>query len=292
MNPSVAAPSAHLRGSTRAQKAREIPREPPPLAYRSPERTMTIKTLFERLSSELGFLAPVYARRHTEHPTLAAQPSLPDLIELLARGAEEDKPVSSAIVCALLELHQRSPHRLWAAILLHAFRPMLRNTWKKLLGSHREERLALFITAFHEAILRVDPQRDPVRIGMYVRQATRKGVFTKLREEREWQKVGFGEDADLEPDPGAVETPPVRENLLRQLGLPQAHAELVATLGQHGALLALVRRDHGSLPEAEQSRIYSRLREHRKRIVLQMRGRPRRDLGGREALLLAKEVTP
>jgi hypothetical protein len=162
---------------------------------------------------------------------------------------------------------------------------MLRNTWKKLLGSHREERLALFITAFHEAIRRVDPRKDPMRIGMYVRQATRKAVFAKLREELEWQKVGFGADADLEPDTSAVEKPPVRGDLLRRLGLPEAHAELVATLGQHGALLALVRRNHGSLSEEEQSRIYSRLREHRKRIVLQMRGRPR-------GLPRGEEVTP
>jgi hypothetical protein len=64
-----------------------------------------------------------------------------------------------------------------------------------------------------------------------------------------------------------------------------AQDELVATIGQHGALWALVRDNHGSLTEAEQLRIYSRLRAHRKRWIAKLRGRSKRRP-------LAKEVTP
>jgi hypothetical protein len=274
MNPSRSAQCARLRRSIRDQQAREAPLEPPPLAHRRPERTMTMQTLFERLSSELAHLGPIYARRHVDHPALAAYPSLPELVARFAVAAEEDKATRSAIVCALLDLHQRKPHRLWAALLVRAFRPMLRKTWKELYGSNREERLALLLIAFHEAIQRVDPHKDPVRIGMYVKQGTRKRVFDKLKKEIDWRNMGFGEDADLELDPRTLERPPLKGSALRSLGLPKgAEADLVATIAQHGALWSLVRREHGSLPKEEQSRIYSRLREHRKRLIAKLRGR-------------------
>jgi hypothetical protein len=254
---------------------------PEPAEPRDTERSFTMKTLFEGLESELARLGLVYARRQLEHPAFAAYPTLPGLIERLTHGAKEEREIRSSLVCAILEVHRKSPHRLWVALLLRAFRPMLRKTWKKLFGAAPDERLALLITSFQETILRVDPTRDPVRIAMYVRQGTRKRVFAKLARELDWETVGFGPDVDLEPDPRTLEGPPVAGAWLRGHRLPkgaQVDGDLVGTLGHHGALLALVRRKHPTATQQEQARIYSTLRDRRRRMVTKMRGHLKREV--------------
>jgi hypothetical protein len=269
--------SSHRSIASIRREALEVPREPEPPACCRPERVMTVKTLFERLHSELDSLAPVYARLHLEYPVLAPHPTLHGLIERLTAEARHDRDARSLLICALLDAHRRAPHRLWAAILLRVFRPMLRSTYKQLFGSDREERLSLLVVSFHEAIVRVDPYRDPVRIGMYVRQATRKAVFAELADELDWTKTGFGADADDQPDPRTVDEPPVAAGWLRGRGLPRgAHVDLVHTIGHRGALWAFVRGTYASMTEEQQASMYSRLRDRRRSLLAKMRGRLKR----------------
>jgi hypothetical protein len=207
-------------------------------------RALTPQTLFHGLARELDLLTATYAKLHAAHPALTPYPTLPILLERLTTGPRDD--TKKELLAALIVIRQSSPHRLWVAILLRAFRPMLAKLWKKLFGSHYEERLALLIFSFQEAIRRLDARRDPVRIGMYVRQATRRKVIELLTEEIQWGEVGFGEDAD-EIESG--QDPP-----------PTERVRSVEKLLGRGALLAHVRRRHPALPADEQARIYGNLR--------------------------------
>jgi hypothetical protein len=233
---------------------------------------MSLNTLFRSVKSELLLLAPSYEVRRLDHVALAPYETLLSLLTKLT--SKDDLEGRAAIVSVLLELHQTKPHRLWGTLLLQAFRPMLRNTRKELYGGSPDERDALLLAAFSKAIQRVDAHRDPVRIGMYVRQATRKAVFHELAKEIEWESVGFGSDADLEPDPRSLLCGAwLCEGTHRQRALFSGRKfDLVGTL-ERGALWSYVRRTYPALGEREKLRLYCRFRQRRRRLIARMRSR-------------------
>jgi len=229
-------------------------------------RALTLKSFFHGLSEELDRLAPRYAAKRPAE--LSLYPTLPALLERLTDADTRGTLSHGSLVCTVIATHQSTPDRLWVAILLRTFRPMIKRTFKRLVGADREERLALLLTSFQEALPRVDPRRDPLRIGMYLRQATSRGVFAGLRQERDWEGVGFGTEADEEPD---------SESQARALAVewlrdtPDAARELLATAADHGALWALVQRAHPALGRAEHLRVYRQLRYRRKRLLEELR---------------------
>jgi hypothetical protein len=209
-------------------------------------RFLTPKSLYRGLAHELHLLAPVYARLRTTHPVLAMHPTLPSLLEYVTNGVRDE--AKKILLAALISIHQSAPHRLWVAILLRAFRPMLAKVWKKLFGSDGQERLALLIWSFQEAIRDIDPHRDSIRIAMYVRQATRRKVIDALTQELQWDEVGFGEEADEHCDPRAAD-PPTRERL-----------RAAQNLLRPGELSAHVRKTFPDLSDQERARVYHQLR--------------------------------
>jgi hypothetical protein len=214
-------------------------------------RVLTLQTLFRGLARELELLAPVYARLRAPHAGLAAYPTLPGLLARLTSEPHDD--AKKELLAAIVAIRQGSPHRLWVAILLRAFRPMLRKLWKRLFGSDRQERLALLMFAFQEALREVDPTRDPVRIAMYVRQATRRRVIASLVKEVAWGEDGFGEDADTVPDEREAESPAEQRRTMRQLL-------------QRGVLAAHVRRRHPTMPADDQAQLCQTLRRGLQRV--------------------------
>jgi len=236
---------------------------------------MLVNEFFATLSDELSLLAPRYAAERLGHPALVPYPTIAALLDVTKARKEGKKHRVSlegaAVLCALVDLHRRTRARLWGALLLRAFRPMIRATAKRLVGGSGDERVALLLASFLEAVLRVDPRRDSPRIAMYVRQATRRGVFRELRKERTWEDVGFGEDADLCLDPATVEPPALRGVWARGRG--QKGHEIVPVAQVRGGLWLLVRRHHGSLPADQQARIYRRLQQRRRRAAERLRDR-------------------
>jgi hypothetical protein len=213
-------------------------------------RILSPSSLREGLTRELTLLRPVYASLHTEHPALEAYPTLEGLLDRLTHGPHDD--AQKHLLVALITLRQSSTQRaqrLCVAILTRAFWPMLGKHWKKLVGSDPQERLALLMMSFLDALTRVDPTLDPLRVAMYVQQMTRRGAFKALSWERDWTDVGFGEDADEQPD-GRTPDP---------LG---GHSLVVTAdrLRRRGALMAHVRDVHRSAPRNEQLLIYRKLR--------------------------------
>jgi uncharacterized protein with WD repeat len=141
---------------------------------------------------------------------------------------------------------------------------MMLGVGKKLVGGSRDDRASLLLASFHDATLRVDPTRDPVRIAMYVRQETRRGVFRELRKELDWERVGFGEDADQCSDAVSFEPPPCLKSASSE-SLPGRANGALMTTHCRGALWILVRKRHASLSPKEQAKIYRRLQKRRRR---------------------------
>jgi hypothetical protein len=214
-------------------------------------RRLTPTSFFQGLARELDLLAPVYARLRAAHPELSPYPTLPSLLARLTVGPRD--AAKSELLAALVSIRQSAPHRLWVALLLRAFRPMLRNLWKTLFGSDAQERLALLLVSFQGALLGTHPSRDPLRVAMYVRQGTRRRVFVALSKELTWTDVGFGEEADTCADPRGTDARGGRRSLEPFL--------------RGSVLKTYVRRAHPTLSPEEQARVYQRLRRRLRRAL-------------------------
>jgi hypothetical protein len=239
---------------------------------------MGLSNVFAALTAELTLVTPRYEVQRVEHPTLAKYETL-DALFAATEPKQEGKrrlvsPEGSAVLVALVELHASTRDRLWGALLLRAFRPMLEKVSRSLHGGTRNDRDSALLVSFHEALLRVDPKRDAARIAMYVRQETRRRVFRALGDEVEWQGVGFGDDVELCADPTVFEPRLLGRRLTTRDAVTKAAPQrLFETKMDRGALWTFVRTEHAALPAREQARIYRRLQKRRHRMVGELRRR-------------------
>ena len=134
---------------------------------------------------EFARLSRLYATRAGAHPTLAPYPTLDALLSAVFGRGQADLATRQRLLCAVLVEHQAAPGPLGAAIALHAFRGMLVHLSRSLQGvDDRDEADAIVATGLLEALKRVRPERDPDRMPMYVRQETRRAVFSSVRRDR------------------------------------------------------------------------------------------------------------
>jgi hypothetical protein len=170
----------------------------------------------EKNPLELRRLSRLYAARAGAHPALASFPRLDLLLSALAGPEQAEPETRRRLVCAVLAEHQASPGPLGIAVLLHAFRGMLVGLSRSLVGvDSADDADGLVVTGFIEALKRVRPERDPDRIGMYVRQETRRAVFAVLRRDARAQECFEAEEeaaptvaADRTGDPDAPDATP------------------------------------------------------------------------------------
>jgi len=216
-------------------------------------RVLTPKSVFHGLAQELDLLGPTYAKLQVAHSALSPYPTLASLLTRLTTAPRDD--AKKELLAALIVIRQSDPHRLWVAILLRAFRPMLAKIWKELFGSDTQERLALLLLSFQAAVAHVDACRDPVRIAMYVRQGTRRRAIVALSKELRWNDMGFGEEADECSEASEAQSQ------------SQSHPRTVRPLLRAGALHAHVRRAHPTLSAEEQTREYQKLRRRVRRAL-------------------------
>jgi DNA-directed RNA polymerase specialized sigma24 family protein len=138
-------------------------------------------------------LSRLYAARRSSHPALVAYATLDALLSALLRKGQVDPASRCRLICAVIAEHQAASSPLWVAVVLHAFRGMLVRLSRSLVGvDDRDEADALVVVGLVEALGRVRPAHDPDRIGMYVRQETRRAVFRALRRDalaRQYQEV-------------------------------------------------------------------------------------------------------
>jgi hypothetical protein len=250
---------------------------------------MALIEFFSSLTAELARLERRYEVRRFDHPTIAPSSSTASLLEE-ARAKKVGgtwilSPEGVAIRCALVDLYQKTHDRLWTALVIRAFWAMLSGLAKRLVGGSDDEQESLLLACFHDAIRRVDPHKDPLRLSMYVAQATKRPLFRALKKEIAWDQTGFGTDAELVAHPASLSHPLMSSAWAGPRGMVDAPREtLLETVGQRGALWVLVRQHYSGLSEKEQARVYRRLQQRRRRHVEGLRRRMRareeaKDLG-------------
>ena len=135
----------------------------------------------QQSSIEFIRLSRLYAAR-CAHPTLEPYPTLQSLLSALCGQGQADPDTRRRLICAVIEEHQATPGPVGMAILVHAFRGMLVRLSRSLAGvDDPDDADGIVIAGLLQALPRVRPRRDPDRIGMYVRQETRRAVFAALR---------------------------------------------------------------------------------------------------------------
>jgi hypothetical protein len=218
----------------------------------------------------LSKLSPVYDIESRKSASLAEYPTLDSLLVRLKARGKETAPARKALLCTLIDRNRTSPHELWSTILLSAFASVLRKMRRKLHCEDAETCDAIVLESFLETLTDVRTS-DARRIFMYVRQRTRRRALRVLRERETWQTIGFGTEADETPDPNTLEEPRLHGVWLRDGVTMEGSAELLATVGDRGALLRLVQAQHPDLDRAGQARAFRCLQKRRDRLVSRLR---------------------
>jgi hypothetical protein len=235
---------------------------------------MSRSNLARILDEELGRLAPRYASVCVEHARLSAYPTLASLVDRLT---DRKKNKSRAAQCERSELlavvigaYQATHNRLWGAILVAAFHPMLAT--KRLYGADPEEREAIFFAALTKVVDKLDVRQRPDEVHAIVWRSAKKALVRKLQRQTAWTDVGFGDDADATPDPTSwLPEPLLAAWLLSRGAEDRPDLDLVVRVQEWGSLRAYVESEYPALPGAERSRVYGQLYRRHRRAVAELR---------------------
>ena len=235
---------------------------------------MSRSNLDRLLREELERLAPRYAAVCVKHPQLSAYPTLASLVGRFtdreknkSRAAQRER---SELLAAVIGAFQPTRDRLWGAILVAAFRPMLAT--KRFYGADPEEREAIFFAALTEVVDKLDVGQSPDQVHAIVWRGAKKALVRQLRRQTAWSDVGFGDDADATPDP----TSSLPESLLAAWLLSRGaedrpDLDLVIRVHEWGSLASYVKAEYAALPPAERSRVYGRLKRRYRCAVADLR---------------------
>ena len=226
--------------------------------------------LFRPHVRELALLSRTYLSESQLHPALITYPTLVSLMEPLVQQPSRAPQERRSLIASVIAVHQTRPHALWSTALRHVFARMLRKLRKVLQGADEDTRDAILLEKFLEVLARV-PTDDPPRIFMHVRRELRRAVFGALAEIAAWEEIGFGSDADLEPDPATLKGPSLFGIWLKGFGARPDQNELLATVVDHGGLRALVARRHAADAPADRARAYRTLHKKRARLMNALR---------------------
>ncbi len=255
------------RPSLQSQSSR-APSSSPLSPHHPRGHRMPFLRLLQQISARLPALSAAYPRLAPDVPELAPYPTLASLHATLTPNALLDLP-RKKLLCALLEHHRGHPHELWSTLSIGVFARVLRKVRRRLDGDEGDVRDALVLDSFLEAIVHARTD-DAELIVCHVRQATFRRALRELRRRQRWERVGFGVEADLEPDPVTLEEPALHTVWMGEMGLDKESAELLVTVGDRGALLRLVRQRHPDDPE-QQKLAFRCLQKQRARLVTSLR---------------------
>jgi hypothetical protein len=249
-----------------------------------------MRNLARLLRTELERLAPRYASLSVEHAPLVAYPTLASLLGRItdpkknkSRAAQRER---SELLSAVIGAYQQTHDRLWSAILVAAFRPMLAT--KRFYGADPEEREAIFFAALTEVVGKLDVRERHDQVHAIVWRSAKKALVRKLQRQTTWSEVGFGDDADETPDRTSwLPEPWLAAWLLsRRAGASSGGAlraseavsardrpdlDLLVRVEEWGSLKAYVEAEHTALSPTERSRIYGQLQRRHRRAVSQFR---------------------
>jgi hypothetical protein len=223
-------------------------------------------------------------RRHESHyqsvregePAFAPYATTTALLESLSTESPLDLEQRQPIVRAAILASQRSRHPLWAAVLLCAFEPMLRNLRARvnpsspICASDRDELDQQVVVAFLETIraARVDGE-EPVFAA--VRRRTAYRLFGSVRADREFAEMVSFDELSPECAPNVHADPgPFVQVLAREVAEIMAKREGGAdvALSLAGAETLAEQAERLGVPEIVN---YECLRKRRRRAIKQVR---------------------
>jgi hypothetical protein len=235
---------------------------------------MSRSNLARILDEELKRLAPSYVSACIDHAPLSPYPTLASLVDRLtdreknkSHAAQRER---SELLAVVIGAFQPTHDRLWGAILVAAFRPMLAT--KRFYGAEPEEREAIFFAALTEVVDKLDVRQSPDQVHAIVWRRAKKALVRKLERQTAWIDVGFGDDADATPDPTSwLPEPMLAAWLLSRGAEDRPDLDLVLRVHEWGSLMAYVKAEHAALSPRERSRIYERLKTRHRRAVADLR---------------------
>jgi hypothetical protein len=226
------------------------------------------------LEEELKHLAPRYAFVCVEHAQLSAYPTLASLVDRLT-DRDKNKSLAaqrerSELLATVIGAYQPTHDRLWGAILVAAFHPML--AAKRFYGADPEEREAIFFAALTKVVDKLDVRQRPDEVHAIVWRRAKKALVRKLKRQTAWSDVGFGDDADATPDPTSWLPEPLLAAWLLSRGTEdRPDLDLVLRVHEWGSLMAYVKAEYAASTPRERSRIYERLKRRHRRAVADLR---------------------
>jgi hypothetical protein len=235
---------------------------------------MSRSNLARILDEELKRLAPSYVSACIDHAPLSPYPTLASLVDRLT---DREKNKSSAaqrerseLLATVIGAYQPTHNRLWGAILVAAFHPMLAT--RRFYGADPEEREAIFFAALTEVVDKLDVRQRPDEVHAIVWRSAKKALVRKLRRQNAWSDVGFGDEADATPDPTSwLPEPLLAAWLLSRGAEDRPDLDLVVRVQEWGSLRAYVESEYLALPRAERSRVYGQLYRRHRRAVAELR---------------------
>ena len=235
---------------------------------------MSTSNLARILQEELDRLAPRYASVCAQHAPLSAYPTLAALVSRLTdpkkNKSEASQRERSELLVAIIAAFQPTHDRLWGAILVAAFRPML--AARQFFGAEPEEREAIFFAALVEVVDKLDVRERPEEVHAAVWRAAKRVLVRKLRRQVAWGELGFGDEADETPDRTSwLPQPLLAAWLLTRGKEDRPDVDLLLRVYEWGSLRAYVEAQHADLPPEERSRIYGRFRKRYRRAVVEVR---------------------
>jgi hypothetical protein len=235
---------------------------------------MSRSNLARLLHEELERLAPRYACVYLEHAALSSYPTLTSLVGRLT-DREKNKSLAaqgerSELLAAVIAAFQPTHNRLWGAILVAAFRPMVAT--RRFYGADPGELEAIFFAALTEVVDKLDVRESPDQVHAIVWRRAKKALVRKLRGQTAWSGVGFGDDADATPDRTSwLPEPLLAAWLLSRGAEDRPDLDLVIRVHEWGSLAAYVKAEYATLAPTERSRVYKRLWTRHRRAVAELR---------------------
>ena len=239
---------------------------------------MSSSNLARLLHQELERLAQRYASVHVEHALLSGYPTLASLVVRLTdpdrNQSDESQRERSELLATIIGAFQPTHDRLWGAILVAAFRPMVATN--RFYGADLEEREAIFFAALTEVVDKLDVRETPDQVHAIVWRSAKKVLVRKLRRQAAWCAVGFGDEADVTPDRTSWLPEPLLAAWLLSRGKDdRPDIDLVLQVHAWGSLAAYVRAAYPALTSAERWPVYQRLWRQHRRALAQLQGTTR-----------------
>jgi hypothetical protein len=229
----------------------------------------------------------------TRHATLVPYALPISALAILEHASRHYQGQKDAITLALVAEQRDQPHPFWAAMLLVAYAPMLNRLRGRLVSAtaQRDDLDQLVVTSFLQVIATFPRTRAPGHTCVFLRQATERRVFDRLRDDREdYATVELVEpdhlaatvlDGDQILASAKVRAPRSAREVEELVALlvevaggavKPAHLALVVdTMIRGERLPAYVGRVYPELAPGEHRRLYERLKRQRSRTISRLR---------------------